>query len=161
MARRLLVLALAAVALSLSMAACDEEGESRERNDTAPSVAKYKMKPQSEYHETLLEFRAAAAAGETYDVYGYAEYFPKSQRAALHAFCFVADRMLKDGEAGGFSDVAYLTGRITRKAEADLKTEFDIVARRQVRKAIRKLDAVLNLGSLDNDLAGRYVKACY
>lgn len=155
---RLLGLPLAMMALGMSIAAC---GGSDRNASSVAGGATSAVKPESEYHERLLEFRDAAAAGKTYDAYGFAEYFPKTQRAALHAFCFVADRMLKDGETDELGDVAYLNGRISRKAEADLKAELDIVAPRPAHKAIRKLDAVLGLDSLDGDLAERYVKGCY
>jgi hypothetical protein len=117
--------------------------------------------PKSEYHEVLLEFRDAAMAGKIYDAYGYAEYFPPTQRAAVHAFCFVADRMLEDREAARFVDSTYLTSRITRKAETDMESELGVVAPARLGRSIKKLNVVLELSSLDQDLAERYVRACY
>jgi hypothetical protein len=114
----------------------------------------------SPYEKVLFDFRDAAMAGEAYDAYGFAEYLPPTQRAAIDAFCFIADRVLKKSEAEGLEGPA-LTRRVTRKAESDLKSERNIVAPGPARRAIGKLWAVLRLESLDRDLAGNYVRACY
>lgn len=156
MRRNRLLCSLLAAGTLAAMAGCGGEGEGAGVDGSAGRTA-----IESEYHEVLLDFRDAAAAGEGYDAYGFAEYFPKTQRAAVHAFCFVADRMLEDGEADELADAAYLTARVTRKAEADLKAELDIVAPGPARRAIAKLWAILGLDSLDEDLAERYAGACY
>jgi hypothetical protein len=153
----LLVMALIGVLTS----GCGGESQGSGGESSAIPRGSGAIEPESEYHEVLLEFRAAASAGKTYDAYGFAEYFPPTQRAAVHAFCFVTDRMLEDLEAERLGDSAYLVGRIKRKAEADMKSELDVVAPQRAQRAIRKLDAVLDLGSLDQDLAERYVRACY
>lgn len=136
-------------------------GDGDESEGAVPAACKRAKAADGEYLTTLCEFHAAAAAGKIYDAYGYAEYFPKPQRAAIHAFCFVADRMLEEGEADRLADKAYLSARIGRKAEADLKSELGIVAPNPTGKAIGELESVLELDSLDRDLAERYVKACY
>jgi hypothetical protein len=115
----------------------------------------------SPYVKVLLEFRDAVRSSVSYDAYGFAEYMPSTQRAAIDAFCFIADRAQKTPEVEDREDPAYLTQRITRKAEADLKSERDIVAPGPARRAIAKLRAVLGLESLDGDLAKRYVTGCY
>lgn len=156
---RLPDLLLATVLVGVAISGCgggSDEGERTATRDGGSSV-----EPESEYHQVLLEFRDAAMAGKIYDAYGFAEYFPPTQRAAVHAFCFVADRMLEDREAERFADSTYLTGRIRRKAETDMESELDVVAPGRVHKAIRKLNAVLELSSLDQDLAENYVRACY
>jgi hypothetical protein len=116
--------------------------------------------PSSEYVEVLHDMRDAAEAEESYDAYGFAEYFPATQRAAVHAFCFIADTVSKDPEGESINDSS-LTNEITRKAEADLESERNIVAPHPTRKAIRKLQAVLEMESLGHDLAEHYVRACY
>ncbi len=152
------LLAVGAVALAaISIAGC---GGSSQGMSTSVRVATAAGK-SSPYVDVLVEFRDAVAAEKDYDAYGFAEYMPSTQRAAIDAFCFLADRVLKGPEAAGIGDLAELTGRITRKAESDLKSERDIVAPRPARRAIAKLLAVLELESLDGDLAGDYVKACY
>lgn len=143
---------------STSLVACGGEGPTA---SVEPAVCRGEGEVRTEYLTTLCEFHEAAAAGEIYDAYGFAEYFPKPQRAAIHAFCFVADRMLEDGEGERLADTAYLTARVTRKAEADLESELDIVAPGPTRAAIARLDSILDLETLDADLGGRYVRACY
>lgn len=113
----------------------------------------------SEYVEVLHDLRDAAESAKSYDAYGFAEYMPSTQRAAIDAFCFVADQM-KGPEGESLEDPA-LVQAITRKAESDLKSERDIVAPGPTRKAIAKLRAVLDLESLNGDLAKRYVTGCY
>jgi len=116
--------------------------------------------PVSEYVEVLGDFQAAASGGESYDAYGFAEYFPATQRAAVHAFCFIADELVKDAATEELEDPP-LTQMVRRKAEADLKSERDIVAPVPARRAIGKLSAILGLESLDRDQAENYVRACY
>jgi hypothetical protein len=113
-----------------------------------------------EYVTVLCEAQEAAAAGASYDAYGFAEYFPSTQRAAVDAFCFVADGVRKGSPVGELEGAA-VVARITRKAEADLKSERNIVAPGPTRKAIAKLLAVFRLESLDRASAERYVHACY
>jgi hypothetical protein len=115
----------------------------------------------SPYVATLREFRQAVEAGTNYDAYGFAEYLPATQRAAIDAFCFVADRTLKEPRDEGVEAPVDLLDRITRKAKADLKAERDIVAPGPTQKAITKLRTILGLESLDRYLAHGYVKACY
>jgi hypothetical protein len=137
-------------------------GSSSRSEGTSVNVATAdSARESSPYVEVLVEFRDAVLEEKTYDAYGFAEYMPSTQRAAIDAFCFVADRVLKGPEASGIGDPADLIRRITRKAESDLKSERDIVAPRPARRAIAKLQAILELESLDGDLAGSYVKACY
>jgi hypothetical protein len=153
------LLLVAALAVALISGCGGESQSDGVESSASPDAAA--IEPESEYHEVLLEFREAASGGKTYDAYGFAEYFPPTQRAAVHAFCFVADHMLEDLEAERLADSAYLVGRITRKAEADMESELDVVAPQRAQRAIRKLNAVLDLGSLDQGLAERYVRACY
>ncbi len=154
-------LLLAMALIGIALYGCGGESEGGENTGASIARGGSPVEPESEYHEVLLDFRGAAAAGKIYDAYGFAEYFPPTQRAAVHAFCFVADHMLEDLEAERLLDRAYLVGRIERKAATDMKSELDVVAPAQLRKAIRKLNVVLELGSLDQDLAERYVRACY
>jgi hypothetical protein len=144
--------------VGMPFAGCGDEDQTAAAK---PLVCRKGEAARSEYLTTLCDFRRAAAAGKTYDAYGFAEYFPKPQRAAIDAFCFVAERMLEDGEFARLADQAYLAARITRKAEADLESELDIVAPGPAHVAIAKLRAVLALDSLDRDLAEHYVRACY
>jgi hypothetical protein len=149
----------AAAAVGVPLAGCGEEDEVA---SARPPACRKVEAAGSQYLTTLCDFHAAAAAGKIYDAYGFAEYFPPAQRGAIHAFCFVANRMLEEDSADErFADRAYLTGRITRKAETDMKEELDVVAPGPARRSIGKLNAILELGSLDQDLAERYVKACY
>ncbi len=111
--------------------------------------------------EVLREFRDAVSAQMNYDAYGFAQYLPSTQRVAIDAVCFVADQELKGRTGDGVEDPTHLTQTIVRKAEADLKSEHDIVAPRAVRRAIAKLQAILGLDSLNHDLAKSYVRACY
>jgi hypothetical protein len=113
----------------------------------------------SEYEEVLAAMRETAAEAGSYDAYGFAEYMPSTQRAAIDAFCFVADAIANQG--GPAVPAVSLWPRVVRKAETDLKSERDIVAPARAHRAIAKLRAVQGLESLDPDLAARYVHACY
>lgn len=113
------------------------------------------------YVTALRQFREAVVAKTSYDAYGYAEYFPATQRAAIDAFCFVADRVAKAPAQEGLDDPTALTTTIVRKAEADLKSERDIIAPGPAHRAIAKLQAVLGLETLDPEPAEHYVRACY
>lgn len=121
--------------------------------------------PVSEYEEVLLDLRDAAAAGEIYDAYGFAEYMPRSQRAALDAFCFVTERLLDGGEIERFGEPAY----VARKVRARARIEFDHGEPAEIgasemataRKAIRKLRSIIDYKPIDQELAGNYVTACY
>jgi hypothetical protein len=147
------VVALAAIAT----AGCGEESG---RTPTSADRGGITKEDVSEYEEVLGDFQAAASEGESYDAYGFAEYFPATQRAAVLAFCFIADQLQKDPAAEELEDPV-LTQKVTRKAEMDLKSELDIVAPRPARRAIGKLRVVLGLESLDPDQAENYVRACY
>ena len=154
---RTMLLVLAGASLCLAAGCGDEDNAA----SATPVACKGAEQARSEYLTTLCEFHAAAAAGRIYDAYGFAEYFPKPQRAAIHAFCFVVDRMLEDGEGEQLVYTADLTARVTRKAEADLESELDIVAPGPTRVAIARLNSVLDLEALDAGLGQRYVRACY
>jgi hypothetical protein len=147
----------AAVLALVGMAIVGCGGKS-ERNSSSES--EYTGRSRSEYGGVLPGFRDAAKAGEPFDAYGYAEYLPSTQRAAIDAFCFVADQMLKNPDGVVLED-PLLIQRITRKAESDLKSERDIVAPGPTRHAIRRLRKVLGVESLDRNLAKGYVGACY
>lgn len=139
------------------VAGCGEKSEPVPSSTDGAGTSK---EPVSEYEEVLGDFQAAASEGESYDAYGFAEYFPATQRAAVHAFCFVADELFKDPASEELEDPP-LTQMVTRKAEADLKSERDIVAPAPARRAIGKLSAIIGLESLDRDQAEDYVRACY
>jgi hypothetical protein len=131
-------------------------------SDTTSAVGSKSSKATgSEYVEVLHALRDAAESAKSYDAYGFAEYMPSTQRAAIDAFCFLADEAWKNPQAASQGDPARLIQGITRKAESDLKSERDIVAPGPTRRAIAKLQAVLGLESLDRDLARRYRTGCY
>lgn len=150
----------AVVLAAIVVAGCGEENEPARSERTNAGGSEIPKQNASEYVEVLDEFQVAASEGENYDAYGFAEYFPATQRAAVHAFCFIADQLQKDPAAEQLED-PLLTQRITRKAEADLKSERDIVAPGPARRAIGKLAAILGLESLERDQAENYVRACY
>jgi hypothetical protein len=154
------LLASAAIVTGMAIGGCGGSG-----GDSSPSTASGAGKTTgaqggSEYEEVLSEMRNTAAASGSYDAYGFAEYMPSTQRAAIDAFCFVADRVAK-AQSGPTVAAASLRAQIVRKAEADLKSERGIVAPGPAHRAIAKLSAVLRLDSLDPTLAGRYIHACY
>ena len=147
-------------AMTLAAVAVVGCGEESEPAPSSTARAETSKEPVSDYVEVLGDFQAAASEGESYDAYGFAEYFPATQRAAVHAFCFIADELAKDAATEELEDPP-LTQMVTRKAEADLKSERDIVAPGPARRAIGKLSAILELESLDRDQAENYVRACY
>jgi hypothetical protein len=148
----------AVILLVLTAGAC---GSSSGEATTAKTSVTAPKQPASEYVQVLGEMRSTAEEGGSYDGYGFAEYFPKPQRAALDAFCFVVDHTLESGDNNRLAETTGLTAQIVSKAEADLKAELNIVAPAPTHRAIQELDATLDLGSLDAELAEGYVHACY
>ncbi len=154
--------------VAISISACGGESASPSANGGGSINADRGgsgKKPVSEYEEVLLDLRGAAAAGEIYDAYGFAEYMPLSQRAAIDAFCFVTERLLDSGEIERFGEPAY----VTRKVRARARIEFDHGDPAEIgasemataRKAIRKLRSIIDYESIDEELASNYVTACY
>jgi hypothetical protein len=159
---------IALVAISICGCGGGGEGESGARGTEAAADAVQQDRPKqpgSEYEEVLLDLRQAAEAGENYDAYGFAEYMPASQRAALDAFCFVAEALLDGGEVERFGEAGY----VDRRVAAQAKLEFDYgapggISSEQMattRQAIRKLRSIVDLEAIDEELVGNYVAACY
>lgn len=159
---------MALVAISIS--ACGSESASKSGAETESESANVNRgsgtdKAVSEYEEVLRDLSDAAAAGEIYDAYGFAEYMPASQRAAIDAFCFVTERLLDDGEIERFDDPAH----VARKVRARARIEFDYGDEAEIgssemttaRRAIRKLRSIIDYEAIDQELAGSYVTACY
>jgi hypothetical protein len=159
---------MALVAISIS--ACGNESASKSETEVESESANVNRGaathiPVSEYEEVLRDLSDAAAAGEVYDAYGFAEYMPASQRAAIDAFCFVTERLLDGGEIERFEEPAY----VARKVRARARIEFDYGDRAEIgtsemataRKAIRKLRSIIDYEAIDQELAGNYVTACY
>jgi hypothetical protein len=172
--KRLLHTGLVIAALTfagLSISACGSENGSKSGSGSAGGGGSADAsrggggKPDSEYEEVLLDLRDAAAAGEIYDAYGFAEYMPRSQRAAIDAFCFVAERLLDGGEIERFGEPA----SVTREVRARARIEFDHGDPGEIgssemataRRAIRKLRSIIDYEAIDEELAGGYVTACY
>jgi hypothetical protein len=158
------------VVLAMAAAGCgggDDDGSVDTGADAGIDTVEQdrSKQPVSEYEEVLLDLRAAAAAGEIYDAYGFAEYMPLSQRAAIDAFCFVTERLLDAGEIERFREPAY----VARKVRARARIEFDHGDPAEIgasemataRKAIRKLRSIIDYEAIDEELAGNYVTACY
>jgi hypothetical protein len=167
---------IAALTLAASISACGSENESKSgggggggtesaSGSAAAGRSGNKDKPDSEYEEVLLDLRDAAAAGEIYDAYGFAEYMPRSQRAAIDAFCFVAERLLDGGEIERFGEPAYVAGQVRARARIEFDhgdpAEIDSREMATARRAIRKLRSVIDYEAIDQELAGNYVTACY
>jgi hypothetical protein len=170
--KRLLSLGLLAGAMAVvavSTSACGSEGASKGGTEAASESADANRgggeKPVSEYEEVLLDLRDAAAAGEIYDAYGFAEYMPLSQRAAIDAFCFVTERLLDGGEIERFGEPADVARAVRDRAriEFDHGDPGEIGSREMAtaRRAIRKLRSIVDYESIDEELAGNYVTACY
>jgi hypothetical protein len=154
------LLATAAIVLGVAIGGCGGDGDGNSPSTATGAAKTTEAEGGSEYVEVLGEMREAATGSASFDGYGFAEYMPSTQRAAIDAFCFVADRVAKapGGETVASAD---LNERIVGKAEADLKSERNIVAPGPAHRAIAKLRTVLGLESLDPGLAERYVHACY
>ncbi|HEU5141989.1 MAG TPA: hypothetical protein VFU04_02410 [Solirubrobacterales bacterium] len=143
-------------------AACGEG----EEGGAATSAPKPTMeRPDGEYEEVLFDLRDAAAAGKIYDAYGFAQYMPTGQRAAIDAFCFVNERLLDSGQVERFAE----PGNAARLIDAQARLEFDhgapggISAKEMVtaRRAIRKLRSIVDLEAIDEELSRGYVSGCY
>ena len=162
-------IAIGAIALvPIAVSACGGESASRDGTGTGSAEAAAdsgSRKPVSEFEEVLLDLREAAAAGEVYDAYGFAEYMPLSQRAAIDAFCFVTERLLDGDEIGRFGEPA----SVAREVRARARIEFDhgdpgdigSSEMATARRAIRKLRSIIDYEAIDEELAGNYVDACY
>ena len=154
---------LVAVALiGITIVGCGSATESSEprTENSEPQRSESTSKASSEYVTVLAGFRDAVRSNATYDAYGYGEYLPSTQRAAIHAFCFVADELVLP-EATDLEVRSHMFKYIARKAKSDLRSERGIVATRPTHKAIRKLLAILGLNALNYEVAKPYVKACY
>ena len=90
---------------------------------------------------------------------------PASQRAAIDAFCFVAERIPEDFETDGFDQVGYLLPRVIARARVEFDygdpKEIDSRDMASVRRAVRKLRSIVDFEEIDSELAARYVNACY
>jgi len=110
------------------------------------------------YVEVLLRFRNAARADVAYDAYGYAEAdLPDAQRAAIAAFCVVVNRPQTDSKRGRLSDPAYFSSQVVAAA----RPEAEAASMASVRRAMGKLEAVIEPESLSAPLVKSYAKACY
>jgi len=115
-------------------------------------------KADSPYVEVLLGFRNAARSNVTYDAYGYVQSgFPASQRAALDAFCVVVNSVRTDSESRELSDPEYFSKRVVAAA----RPEAEAASMASVRRAVGKLQAVIEPESLSSLLVKSYTKACY
>jgi hypothetical protein len=151
----------AAMAVLTLPAGCGDGSQRQSRvKRVEPAACRSEAASAGEYLAILCEAQDAAEASGSYDAYGFAEYLPSTQRAAIDAFCFIANGVGK-GPSGKELGGAALLARVTRKAEADLKSERNIVAPAPTRKAIATLLAVFRPGSLDPASAERYHHACY
>jgi hypothetical protein len=171
--KRLLYTGLVTAALvfaAISISACESgstSGSEAERGSRGADASRGgdKDEPVGEYEEVLLDLRDAAAAGEIYDAYGFAEYMPLSQRAAIDAFCFVTERLLDGGEIERFGEPAYVAGEVRARAriEFDHGDPADIGSSEMAtaRRAIRKLRSIIDYEAIDWELARNYVTACY
>lgn len=125
---------------------------------TSAATNRESTKAGSEYVEVLFEFRDAARANIAYDAYGYAEAdLPDSQRAAIASFCVVVNRPRAASESGQLSDPAYFSKQVVIAA----RPEAEAASMAAVRRAVGKLQAVIEPRSLSPPLVKSYAKACY
>jgi hypothetical protein len=137
--------------IAISASGCGSQGQ-------APPRAEAKdTKADSPYVEVLLGFRDAARSNVTYDAYGYAEYLPDSQRAAIGAFCLVVDDVRAGAESEKLASPEYLSDRIA----AAVGSEARAATEASIKRAVKKLQAVIESESLDGGLVKSYAKACY
>jgi hypothetical protein len=115
-------------------------------------------KAASPYVNLLLEYRDSAKANIAFDVYGYAgSDYPDSQKAAINGFCVVVNDVRTDSERTRFSDPAYFSKRVVTAARSEVHT----ASMASVRRAVAKLQAIVEPESLDPPLVKSYAKACY
>lgn len=114
-------------------------------------------KADTPYVEALLGFSDAAKSNAAYDAYGYAEYIPDSQRAAIDAFCLVASKVRTGAEIGKLADPDYFFSRIVATARPERRN----ASMASIRRAVGKLQSVVEPQSLDGALVKSYAKACY
>jgi hypothetical protein len=113
---------------------------------------------ESPYVEVLLGFRRAAESNATYDAYGYFESdYSASQRAAVDGFCLVVNEVQTSSEREALSDPGYFTRRVVIAARPEAET----ASMASVRRAIAKLQAVIEPEALRPSLVKGYAKACY
>lgn len=152
--------AMASIVLSIGCG-----GEDRSASAEPPAVKRQCKKvneERSEYVRVLCEFRDAAMAEKIYDAYGFAEYMPSSQRAAIHAFCLVVDRKPERLEAEALSNRARLADEIVVTAESEVDYgNAELGSMPSLRRSIAKLQTILGLESVVPDLSEDYARACY
>lgn len=126
--------------------------------EKAPHTTKVEdPKVESPYVEALLGFRDAARSDATYDAYGYAEYLPDSQRAAIGAFCLVVSGVRTSSESRRLSDPAYFSAQVVNAARPEARS----ASMASVGRAVGKLQTVVEAESLNPQLVKSYAKACY
>lgn len=126
--------------------------------EQAPHTARAEgPKPENPYVEVLREFRDAARSNAAYDAYGYAEYMPASQRAAIGAFCLVVNDVRTGAESEKLANPKYLSDQIV----AAVGPEARGASVASIRRAARKLQTVIDSESLNSPLVKSYAKACY
>ncbi len=126
---------------------------------TSPSEQATTVTASNPYLKALLGFRdAVAAKATTYDAYGYAEYMPPAQRAAIDAFCILVNREPESLETGKLADPRDFASKLTAIAIAEADEDFSAAP---LRRSIDKLRSILGQEPFDRDLARRYARTCY
>jgi hypothetical protein len=109
------------------------------------------------YEDVLGGLRGAASANGGYDAVRRAGGLEPTERASLEAFCAVMRQVSQGGEAAKLSETAYVRARI----ESDAEARLPFVSTAGVRRAVRRLDSLYDLSSLDGRTARRCARACY
>jgi hypothetical protein len=141
---------VAVVLAILALQGCGSEADSTETGASRGSAS-------SPYVKVLTELREAAESGAAYDAYGLALDLPAPQRAAIAAFCLVAREANGGPEVAKLTDPAYLSGRIIAIA----RSEAEGAPIGSVKRAVGKLGILIEPASLDPELVGNYIEACY
>ena len=91
-------------------------------------------------------------------MYGYFESdYPASQKAALDGYCVVVSEVRTSSEGERLSDPTYFSSQVVTAA----RPEAQSASMASVRRAVAKLQTVIEPESLSPTLVKNYAKACY
>ena len=144
---RPILLAATSALVAIAAAGCGDSNGDGERKNV----------PDQAYGEVLRGLKEAALAGQTYNAIRRAQELPPPEKAAIVAFCEMAWQIVVNREAEKLTDRAYIVSRVTTRTALNL----DGPSSTAVRTVTDELRRVVNLGSLNGNLTGRYKKACY
>lgn len=153
------LLCLATTAAALAPTGCgDDDSSAKEQNaEEAPAV------PSKAYGDVLTGLRKAALAGDTYGALRRADPLEAPEEATVDAFCETAWQLEINEETEQLAKRSYVVGRIRSLAELNMGVAYVPGRAKEpaLTAAMKELQEVIDLASLDAKSNSRYKRACY